>query len=128
MLIVGCDFHPEYRPTLTLDLAKAKPLLLDAYEPPTIAELAPVIEGKPDVTRLTEISLQALVERFRTQKIISSAAGEIYEQMRMTWKGSREYLLAQVIRLVSDTSRATNSGLTLRYSIKKTGGDGSSSL
>jgi hypothetical protein len=32
MLIVGCDFHPEYRPTLTLDLAKAKPLLLDAYD------------------------------------------------------------------------------------------------
>jgi type III restriction enzyme len=88
MLIVGCDFHPEYRPTLTLDLAKAKPLLLDAYEPPTIAELAPVIEGKPDVTRLTEISLQALVERFRTQKIIFSAAGEIYEQMRATRKGA----------------------------------------
>lgn len=34
------------------------------------------------------------------QKIIFSAAGEIYEQMRTTWKGSREYLLAQVIRLV----------------------------
>jgi len=90
----------EYRPTLTLDLAKAKPLHLDAYETPTIAELAPVIEGKPDVTRITEISLRALAERFRTQKIIFSAAGEIYEQMRTTWKGSREYLLAQLIRLV----------------------------
>ena len=40
----------EYRPTLTLDLAKAKPLLLDAYETPTFAQLAPIIEGKPDVT------------------------------------------------------------------------------
>ena len=90
----------EYRPTLTLDLDKVKPLLLDAYETPTIAELAPVIEGKPDVTRITEISLRALAERFRTQKIVFSAAGEIYEQMRTTWKGSREYLLAQVIRLV----------------------------
>ena len=90
----------EYRPTLTLDLGKAKPLTLDAYETPTLAELAPVIEGKPDVTRLSEISLQELGERFRMQKIVFSAASDIYEQMKTTWKGSREYLLAQVIRLV----------------------------
>ena len=90
----------EYRPTLTLDLEKAKPLLLDAYETPTLAELAPVIEGKPDVTRISEISLRELGERFRTQKIVFSAAGDIYEQMKATWKGNREYLLAQVIRLV----------------------------
>jgi type III restriction enzyme len=90
----------DYRPTLTLDLAKAKPLTLDAYETPTLAELAPIIEGKPDVTRISEISLRELGERFRTQKIIFSAASDIYEQMKGTWKGSREYLLAQVIRLV----------------------------
>jgi type III restriction enzyme len=90
----------EYRPTLTLDLSKAKPLLLDAYESPTLAELAPIIEGKPDVTRLSEISLRELGERFRTQKIVFSTAGDIYEQMKTTWKGSREYLLAQIIRLV----------------------------
>lgn len=90
----------EYRPTLTLDLVKAKPILLDAYETPTLAELAPIIEGKPDVTRLSEISLRELGERFRMQKIIFSTASDIYEQMKATWKGSREYLLAQVIRLV----------------------------
>ena len=90
----------EYRPTLTLDLAKAKPLPLDAYETPTLAELAPIIEGKPDVTRLSEISLRELGERFRLQKIVFSAASDIYEQMKTTWKGNREYLLAQVIRLV----------------------------
>jgi type III restriction enzyme len=90
----------DYRPTLTLDLAKAKPLTLDAYETPTLAELAPIIEGKPDVTRLSEISLRELGERFRTQKIVFSAASDIYEQMKTTWKGNREYLLAQVIRLV----------------------------
>jgi type III restriction enzyme len=88
----------EYRPTL--DLRNAKPLLLDAYETPTLVELAPIIEGKPDVTRISEISLRELGERFQIQKIVFSAAGDIYEQMKATWKGSREYLLAQVIRLV----------------------------
>jgi type III restriction enzyme len=90
----------EYRPTLSLDLTKAKPLLLDAYETPTLAELAPIIEGKPDVTRISEINLKELGERFRMQKIVFSTAGDIYEQMKGTWKGNREYLLAQVIRLV----------------------------
>src|SRR5579863_10725923 len=90
----------EYRPTLHLDMAKAKPLLLDAYETPTLAELAPIIEGKPDVRRISEISLRELGERFRNQKIVFSAASDIYEQMKATWKGSRDYLLAQVIRLV----------------------------
>jgi type III restriction enzyme len=90
----------EYRPTLTLDLTKAKPLLLDAYETPTLAQLAPTIDGKPDLRQISEINLRELGERFRTQKIVFSTASDIYEQMKTTWKGSREYLLAQVIRLV----------------------------
>jgi len=31
----------EYRPELSLDLSKSKPLTLDAYDTPTIADLAP---------------------------------------------------------------------------------------
>jgi type III restriction enzyme len=32
--------------------------------------------------------------------VIFTTAGDIYEQMNTTWKGSREYLLAQIIRIV----------------------------
>lgn len=90
----------EYRPQLILDPLKAKPLVLDVYDTATLAELAPMIDGKPDVTRLTEISLEELGRRFRMQKIIFATASDIYDQMRPTWKGNREYLLAQLIRLV----------------------------
>ena len=90
----------EYRPTLSLNMDTVKPLRLDAYESPTNAQMAPIIEGKPDVTKLSEIDLRNLADRFRMQKIIFAAAGDIYEQMKLTWKGNREYLLAQVIRLV----------------------------
>src|SRR5437016_12927505 len=48
----------------------------------------------------TIFSLRELGERFRIQKIVFTTASDIYEQMKATWKGSREYLLAQVIRLV----------------------------
>lgn len=90
----------EYRPTLILHMDTVKPLTLDAYETPTNAQLAPIIEGKPDVTKLSEIDLRKIADRFRMQRIIFTASGDIYEQMKLTWKGSREYLLAQVIRLV----------------------------
>jgi len=40
----------EYRPQLTLDTDKVKRLVLDAYQTPMIAELAPMIDGKPDFT------------------------------------------------------------------------------
>ncbi len=37
-----------------------KPLELDALKTPTLAEVAPIVEGKPDVTKLSEIDLEEL--------------------------------------------------------------------
>ena len=65
-----------------------------------MAELAPIIEGKPDVTRMTEIDLAELGRKFRMQKIAFEAAAEVFDLMKPSWKGRREYLLAQLIGLV----------------------------
>jgi type III restriction enzyme len=89
----------EYRPELTLDLSKIKPLTLDAYETPTIADLAPVIDGKPDVTKLTSIDVEKLGREQRMQRVIFQSAAEVYELMKPNWKANREFLLGQVIRL-----------------------------
>jgi type III restriction enzyme len=90
----------EYRPKLDVDLDTVKPLLIDAAETRTLAELAPVVEGKPDVRMMSQIDLQELGKKFRMQKIVFETARDIYDQMQPTWKGSREALLAQLIRLV----------------------------
>jgi len=90
----------EYRPQLTLDLQEAEPLVLDAYQTATLAELAPMLDGKPHERERAEITLRELGEKFRMQKIVFEASSEIFDQMKPTWKGSREYLLAQLIRLV----------------------------
>ena len=90
----------EYRPQLTLDTSKVKRLVLDAYQTPMIAELAPMIDGKPDFTKLKEIHLEELARRFRMQRIVFETASEVYDQMSPKWKGSKEYLLAQLVRLV----------------------------
>jgi type III restriction enzyme len=95
--IIRIDY--EYRPQLTLELEKIKPLTLDAYETPTIADLAPVIDGKPDVTKLTSIDVEKLGREQRMQRVIFQTAADIYDLMKPTWKANREFLLGQIIRL-----------------------------
>ncbi len=90
----------SYKPMLTIDMDKVKPLELNAYETTTIAELAPIVEGKPDLTKISSIDLEDLGRKFRLQKIIFETARDIYDQMKPNWKGNKEYLLAQLIRLV----------------------------
>jgi type III restriction enzyme len=89
-----------YTPELNLDVEAVMPLELDAYNTATLAELAPIVEGKPDVTRIATIQLEELGVKFRTQKIIFETARDVYDQMKPSWKGSTEYLLSQLIRLV----------------------------
>ena len=87
-----------YRPKLELD--KVEPLTLNATDKIENAEMAAVVAGKPNMAVLTEIDLAALAERFRLQRIIFEVARDVFGQMQPTWKGSKEDLLAQVIRLV----------------------------
>jgi len=90
----------EYRPTLSLELSKIEALTLDASETATHAELAPILAGKPDVTHLTDIELLDLARRFRLQRIVFETARDVFDQMRPSWKGNRDVLIAQLIRLV----------------------------
>jgi len=89
-----------YRPRLELDLAATPPLVLDAADKIESAEMAAVVAGKPHPAALTEIDLQELAERFRLQRIVFEVARDVFDQMKPSWKGTRENLLAQVIRLV----------------------------
>jgi type III restriction enzyme len=91
-----------YRQELKLDFAKVKPLELDALKTPTLAEVAPIVEGKPDVTKLSEIDIEGLGRKFRWQKIAFETASGIFDQMKPSWKGNKEYLLASLIRLMEE--------------------------
>ena len=95
-----------YRPILTLDWDRLQPLELDAAHTTQVAELAPILDGKPDVTQITAIELERLAREFRTQRIIFEAARDVYEQMQRDWKASRELLLAQLVRLVEQFVRS----------------------
>lgn len=89
-----------YVSRLSLDLEKVPNLDLVATDTPNLADLAPVVEGKPDVTRLTTIDLQALARRFRTQRIVFETASDVFDQMKSGWPGNREVLLAQLVGII----------------------------
>jgi type III restriction enzyme len=102
--VVRIDY--VYRPRLLLDWSKAKPLELNTSQTAKLAELAPILDGKPDVTKISQIDLDRLTREFRTQKIIFEAARDVYDQMQKDWIGSKEGLLAQLIRLVEQFIRS----------------------
>nr|WP_216364532.1 hypothetical protein [Moorella sp. E308F] len=89
-----------FRPVLSLDWSKLQVLELKPEETPTLAEMAPIIDGKPDVSKITQIDLEELGKKFRLQKIIFETARDIYDQMKPGWHGNKEFLLIQLIKLV----------------------------
>ncbi|MCZ7603073.1 MAG: DEAD/DEAH box helicase family protein [Melioribacteraceae bacterium] len=90
----------EYKAILELDVAKVKTLKLNAYETSTLAELAPVVEGRPNLDDISLIDLQELAEKYRMQRIVFETARDIFDQMNHEWKGNREDLIGQLIRVV----------------------------
>jgi len=95
-----------FQPRLTLDWSKVRQLELDAAETRKVAELAPVLEGKPDVTKINRIDLERLAREFRTQRIVFETARDVFDQMKHTWQGSREALLAQLVQIVEQFMRS----------------------
>lgn len=89
-----------YQPKLTMDWSKVPILELDASQTAKVAEIAPILAGKPDWTKIDRIELEKLALEFRTQRIIFETARDVFDQMRHTWKGSRDVLLAQLVKIV----------------------------
>lgn len=90
-----------YKPQLTLNIAKVKPLELDPYDSITEAELAAIIAGKPNPAALSEIDLKEIAGRLRLQTIIFKIASSIYNsEKKPDWKGSKETFLIQLIGII----------------------------
>ena len=101
-----------YRPRLSLDWENVKLLDLNASETAQVAELAPIVAGKPDVSKVTAIDLERLAREFRMQRIIFETARDVYDQMQKDWKGSKESLLAQLVHLVEQFIKSNKITIT----------------
>jgi type III restriction enzyme len=101
-----------FRPTLALDLNAVETLSIDAKNTATIAQMAPMLAGKPDLTRVSEIDLAEMAREFRLQRIVFEIARDEYDQIKPTWNAGREYLLAQLVQLVEGFMRSDRIAIT----------------
>ena len=95
-----------YRPRLSLDWDAVTLLELNASQTARLAQLAPMVAGKPNVLQIDQIDLEELGRTYRTQRIAFEVARDVYDQMQTDWKGGREYLLAQLVLLVDQFVRS----------------------
>lgn len=96
-----------YKPKLSLDISKVKRIELRPEDTPLRTELAPIVEGKPDVTKLSDIDLtDEKVEKaltvLRKQRLIFEISRELYDQVQPTWTGNKAYLLMQLVKIVEE--------------------------
>lgn len=93
-----------FKPKLSVDLKQIDTLELNAADTRLRADLAPIIDGKTDLTKCTEIDLQKLDAELRMQRIVFEASGQVYDLMKSSWQseGTKFALLGQVIRLVEE--------------------------
>ena len=94
-----------YLPKLTLNYSKVRGIELRPEDTPLRTNLAPFLEGKPDVTKLSEINLadkqvESILKVLRKQRLIFEISRDIYDQVSPTWIGNKEYLLVQLVGIV----------------------------
>jgi type III restriction enzyme len=90
----------ELDPKLHVDINKID--RLELKDTRLSAELAPLVDGKPDLTKCTQIDLEKLEKNLRMQKIIFNTSARVYEAMQSSWqdKGTPYAMLGQVFQWV----------------------------
>ncbi len=92
----------DFLPQLAVDWEKIEPLEIRSDGIATTVGMAQILAGKPHVDKMSEIDLYELNKEIRLQRIVFVAAKDVYDSMSLSWKGNREFLLIQVIRLVEE--------------------------
>ena len=87
------------RPTLVLDWNKVEELKIDPAQTAISADIAPAVGGAADMSKVKSIDLEKLPEEFRLQRLVFKAARKAFEDMHGQFKGTPEYLVAQLVRI-----------------------------
>jgi type III restriction enzyme len=88
------------RPQLVVEWSKVAVLKIDPTAMAIRAEIAPALGGAADWSQVRAIDLEKLPEEFRLQRLVFKAAQRAFELLQEQFKGQREYLLFQLVRLV----------------------------
>ncbi len=88
------------RPQLVVEWTKVGVLKIDPATVALHADIAPALGGAADWSQVVKIDLEKLPEEFRLQRLVFKAAQRAFELLQEQFKGQREYLVFQLVRLV----------------------------
>jgi type III restriction enzyme len=88
------------RHELAVDWKTVDVLTIDPATTPISADLAPTLGGATDMSSVRAIDLEKLPEGFRLQRTIFVAARKAFAELKSSFRGSEEYLIFQLVRLV----------------------------
>jgi type III restriction enzyme len=88
------------QPQLVVEWSKLDTLKIDPATARIHADIAPALGGAAAWDQVRSIDLEKLPDEFRLQRLVFRAAQKAFDQMADRFKGRREYLLFQLVRLV----------------------------
>ena len=95
-----------YKQKLSINVDEIPELVLDTKNITLSAELAPILNGETDLSKVSEINLRNLDQTLRMQTIVFKASAEVYDQMaKITdWQQqtTKFAVLGQVFGIVTD--------------------------
>jgi type III restriction enzyme len=90
---------PVVREVLSVRWNEVAEITLDPATTLVSADLAPALGSASNMSQVRKIDLEVLPEEFRLQRLVFQAARKAFEELRGTYKGSPEYLVAQLVPL-----------------------------
>jgi type III restriction enzyme len=90
------------KPRLIVNFDEVQPIKLDPSRIPLAVELAPAIGGATNWEMMSEIDLEKLPDEFRLQRLIFKAAQKAFMQTNAAFKGSKEFLAFQLIKIIEE--------------------------
>jgi len=85
---------------LDLEWGRIKHLVLSAEDTPTAVEIAPVIDGKPDFSKVAPVDLQKLAENHRLQTMKLQSAVQLHERFAGNWPGDPASHISQLVSVL----------------------------
>lgn len=95
-----------YKQKLSINVDEIPELVLDTKNITLSAELAPILDGETDLSKVSEINLRNLDQTLRMQTIVFKASAEVYDQMAQSTEWQQQTtkfaVLGQVFGIVTD--------------------------
>jgi type III restriction enzyme len=98
---------------LEIDLKEVDSLTISAENTPTLVEVAPVIDGKPNFNQMSQVNLQQLSKQYRFESEMMKAVAQLVERNEENWagdKGSKFTQLYSFIESFLNSDRLTIKG------------------